>query len=98
MLLYIHDIKREVWFGGGINNVNCRRLLKHHNEIINRIRLIFIEISKGIISDGGINLITNKCRTLFREIDKECHCIRSLYIKDNVTCQTTFILKNLMIL
>ena len=28
-LLYKYDIKREVFFDGKLNGVNCRRLMKH---------------------------------------------------------------------
>ena len=49
-----------MWSGRKVNSVNCGRLMKHHNEITDGIRLISIETSKGIVSDDNINLITNK--------------------------------------
>ena len=42
-----------------MNGINCRRLMKHHDKIIDIIRLIFINMSK-IVYDNDIHLITKK--------------------------------------
>ena len=59
-LLHSFDIKREVFFGDKLNRVNCRRLMKHHVNIINGINEIFNKISKGEVSDEEISKVTNK--------------------------------------
>ena len=48
--------------GGKLNGVNCRRLMKHHIDIIDGvgIRDIFIEMNKSIVYDEDIRLVTNK--------------------------------------
>ena len=58
-LLYKFDIKYEVFFCGKLNGVNCRRLMKHHVDIINGINEIFIEMSKGEVLDEDISTVTN---------------------------------------
>ena len=47
-------------FGGKLNGVNCRRLMKHHINIINGINNFFIETSKGGVSDLEIINKTDK--------------------------------------
>ena len=42
-------------FGGKLNRVNCRRLIKHHIDIIDGIRDIFIEINKDKTFFNEIN-------------------------------------------
>ena len=37
-----------------LNGVNCRRLMKHHVDIINGINEIYIGMSKGEVSDVEI--------------------------------------------
>ena len=39
------------FFCSKLNEVNCRRLMKHHIYIINGIKDISIEMNKGIVSD-----------------------------------------------
>ena len=67
---------------------NCRRLTKHYDKVIDGIRLILIEISKGIISDDAINLITNTHKELLKEMNDTYRCIRSLSINDKVIYYT----------
>ena len=56
-LLQVYHIKREVWFGGAkLNGVNCIRLMDKNEEIINRIRDIFIEMNEGTVSEDNINM------------------------------------------
>ena len=61
-------------FGGKLNRFNCRRLIKHHIDIIDGIRDIFIEI--------------NKDKTFFNEIDESYWCIKSLIVDDNIIQKT----------
>ena len=49
-LLHKFDIKRAVVFVK-LKGLNCRRFMKHHIDIINGIKDIFIEMNKGIVSD-----------------------------------------------
>ena len=58
-LLHKFDIKRKVLFGGKLNGVNCRRLIKYHVDIINGINKIFIEMSKGEVPDKEISKVIN---------------------------------------
>ena len=60
------DIKRDLCFGGKLIGVNCRRLVKHHLDIINGINNIFIEMSKGGVSDLEITNKTNKYKNLLK--------------------------------
>ena len=56
-LLQMYHIKREVWFGGAkLNGANCRRLMDKNEDIINRIRDIFIEMNEGTVSEDNINI------------------------------------------
>ena len=42
----MYHIKREAWIGGAkLNEVNCRRLMDKNEEIINKIRDMFIEMN-----------------------------------------------------
>ena len=50
--------------------------MKNRVNIINGIRDICFEISKGIASDKDIPLIANKYKTLLKEMDEAFHCIR----------------------
>ena len=42
------------FFGGKLNAVNCRRLMKHPIDIIDGIKDIFIEMNKCIVSDEEV--------------------------------------------
>lgn len=42
-LLNKFDKTREVFSGGELNDVNCKRLMKYHVDIINGINKIFIK-------------------------------------------------------
>ena len=48
------------FFGDKLNGVNCRSLMKHHNNIIDDIRDIFITMNKDIVSNEGIRLVNKK--------------------------------------
>ena len=81
-ILHKFDIKREIFFGGKLNEVNCRRLMKHHVDIIDGINDIFIEMNKGEVSDVEMSKVTNKYKHLLKEMDDVYWCIRTLYIDD----------------
>ena len=49
-----------------MNGVDYRRLMRYHDVIKDVIRLIFINMSKGIVSYCDINLITNKQKQLLK--------------------------------
>ena len=51
------------FFLGKLNGVNCRRLMKQHIDIINGINKIFIETSKGDVSNLEITNKTDKYKT-----------------------------------
>ena len=68
-LLHKYDIKPEVIFGGKLNGVNCRRLMKYYIDIINGIKDLFIKMNKSIVSDEDIWLVTNKYNNLLNEMD-----------------------------
>ena len=72
------------FFGGKLNGISCRKLMKHHVDIIDSIRDVFIEMSKCIVSDEYISLTTNKHKTFLKEIDKAYRCVRSLNVNDDV--------------
>ena len=60
-LLQMYHIKREAWFGGAtLNGVNCRRVVDTNEEIMNKIRDIFIEMNKGTVSEENINIYCNE--------------------------------------
>ena len=55
-LLQMYHIKGEAWFDGAkLNEINCRRLMDKNEEIINKIRDIFIEMNKGTVSEENIH-------------------------------------------
>ena len=55
-MLQRYHIKLEAWFGGvKLNGVNCRRLMEKNEEIISRIKDIFIEMNKGTVSENKID-------------------------------------------
>ena len=62
----MYHIKRESWFGGAkLNGVNCRRLMNKNEEIINKIRDIFIEMNKGIVSEENIQIYCDNTQRNF---------------------------------
>ena len=66
VLFQVYHIKREVWFVGfKLNGVNCRRLMDQNEEIINRIRDIFIEMNKGTVSEDKIDMYFGKRQQFF---------------------------------
>ena len=81
-LVHKFDITREVFFGGKLNGVNCRRLMKHHVDIINDINEIFIEMSKDEVPDVEISKVTNKYKNLLKVMDDVYRRIRTLSIDD----------------
>ena len=94
ILLHKFDIKCEV-FGGKLNGVKCRRLIKNHVDIIGEMRDIFVDMNKGIVSNECICLITNKYKTLLKyKINGETYrCIRPLFVNDNVVFKVIFLIK-----
>ena len=74
-----------------MNGVNCRILIKHLVDIIDGIRDMFIEMSKGIVSNEDICLITNKYQILLKEMNTAYRCIRSLNVNDDVIYKIKFI-------
>ena len=74
-----------------MNGVNCRILIKHLVDIIDGIRDMFIEMSKGIVSNEDIRLITNKYQILLKEMNEVYRCIRSLNVNDDVIYKIKFI-------
>ena len=43
-----------------MNSANYRRLINNYEQIIDRIRLIFINISKDIVADDDIIIVINR--------------------------------------
>ena len=76
------------YFGGKLNGFDCRRLLKHHIDIVNGIKHIFVKMNKGIVSDEEICLLTNKHKNVLNKMDEPYHCIRSLIVDDNLIEKT----------
>ena len=88
-LLQMYRIKREVWFGGAkLNGVNCRRLMDKNEEIINRIRDIFIEMNKGTVSEANINIYCNEHKQILTERNNAYRCMRTLTITDDLITKT----------
>ena len=94
-LLHTFDIKGDDFFGGKLNVVNCRRLMKHHVYIINGINEIFIEMSKGEVLDVEISKVTNKYKKLLKEMDDVYQCIKRLFIDDILIDKTRIECRNL---
>ena len=55
--------------------------------------VLVIEMSKGLVSNEEICLVSNKYKTLLNEIDKAYRCIRTLNIDNNLIEKILFILK-----
>ena len=85
-------------FGGELNGVNCRRLMKHYVDIINDINEILIETSKCEVSDVDISKATNKYNNLLIEIDGANRCIWTLSSDDILIDKTRIHIKNTMML
>ena len=58
--------------------------MKHHIDIINGIKDIFIETNEDIVSDKEICLVTNKYNTLLNVIDEAYRYIRLLIVDDDL--------------
>ena len=74
-----------------MNGVNCRKLMKHHIDIIdiiNSINEIYIEMSKGEVSDVHISKVINNYKKLLKEMDDLYRCIRTLSIDDILIDET----------
>ena len=85
----MYHIKREVWFGSAkLNGVNCRRLMDKNEEIIKRIRDIFIEMNKGTVSEDNINIYCNKHIQRLTEMNNAYRCMRTLTITDDLVTKT----------
>ena len=67
--------------------------MKHHVDIINGINNIFIEISKGEVSDVEISRVTDKYKNLLKKMDNVYRCLRTLYIDDFLIDKARIILK-----
>ena len=88
-LLQMYYIKREAWFGGGkLNGVNCRRLMDKSEEIINRIRDMFIEMNKGIVSDNNIDVYCKDHKQILTEMDNAYRYMRTLTITNDLITKT----------
>ena len=84
-LLQMYHIKQESWFGSAkLNGVNCRRLINKSEEIINKIRDIFIEMNKGTVSEENIHIYCDKHKQVLTEMDNAYRCMRKLKITDNL--------------
>ena len=85
----MYHIKREAWFGGAkLNGVNCRRLMNKNEEIINKIRDIFIEMNKGTVSEEYIHIYCDKYKQILTEMDNVYRCMRILKITDDLISTT----------
>ena len=65
--------------------------MKHHIDIIdiiNSINEIFIEMSKGEVSDVHISKVINNYKKLLKEMDDLYRCIRTLSIDDILIDET----------
>ena len=54
----IISIERLVWWE--MNELNCRRLMTIYVEIINKIKVIVIEMNKEVVSIEEINEVSNE--------------------------------------
>ena len=55
--------------------------------------VLVIEMSKGLVSNEEICLVSNKYKTLLNEMDKAYRCIRTLNIDNNLIEKILFIFK-----
>ena len=65
--------------------------MKHHIDIIdiiNSINEIFIEMSKGEVSDLDISKVISNYKKLLKEMDDLYRCIRTLSIDDILIDET----------
>ena len=49
-----------------MDGLNCRRLMKHHVDIIVGIIDVFIKMDKGVLSNEDIRLVINKYKILLK--------------------------------
>ena len=85
----MYHIKRETWFDDAkLNGVNCRILMDKSDEIINKIRDIFIEMNKGTESEENINIYCDKHKQILTEINNAYRCMRTLKITDDLISKT----------
>ena len=96
-LLYKFDIKCEVFSRHKLNEVNCRRLMKHHVDIINNINGMINEASIDEVSDVEISKVTNKYINILKEIDYVYRCIRTLFIDKILIDKIRFHIQNTII-
>ena len=85
-------------FLGKLNGVNCKRLMKYHIDIINGINKMFVEMSKGDVSDLDITNKTDKCKNLLKELDEVYRYVRTLTINNVLIDKTKNHITNKMIL
>ena len=81
-----------------MNGVNYKGLMKYHAEIIDGIRIIFIEMSEGVIFNDDINVIENKHKILLKEMNETYHYMRSLSVTDDVIYEIVVRIRKIMIL
>ena len=85
----MYHIKREAWFGGAkLNGVNCRRLMNKNEDIINKIRDMFIEMNKGTVTEENINMYCDEHKQILTEMDNAYRCMRTLTIRDDLITKT----------
>ena len=59
-----------------------------NEEIINKIRDIFIEMNKGTVSEENIYIYCDKYKDCFTEMDNAYRCIRTFKIIDDPISKT----------
>ena len=55
-----------------------------NEDIINKIRDIFIEMNKGTVSEENINIYCNEHKQILTEMDNDYRCMRTLTITDDL--------------
>ena len=84
-LLQMYHVKREAWIGGAkLNGINCRILMDKNEEVINKIRDIFIDVNKGTVSEEIIHIYCDKHKRILSEMDNAYRCMRTLKITDEL--------------
>ena len=78
--------------------------MEKNEEIINRIRDIFIEMNKGTVSENKIDIYFKDHRQILSEMDNAYRCMRTLTVTDELisktkdhVCQTMLLWRKLKI-
>ena len=71
--------------------------MKYYIKIINGIKEIFIEMSKGLVTNEEICLVTNKYKSLLNEVDEAYRCIRTINVDDNLIKKTRIHIQKTML-